>query len=179
MMRQMSRYMRHFVLFLVFMISGVVSWTPALSQTNSAANSRNAKPAQMTKETILVLLRTILLAVDNANKTGNYTVLRDLGANGFKANSAAQLSEIFASQRKQGLDLGFAAILEPQFTLAPQIDLNGLLHMAGFYRIGPQQHQLRDAICSRGQSLETLQCFNHDAGVATGAAATTIYALNK
>lgn len=143
-MRQLSEKMRRFFLVAMLLISGLISWTPASAQIvpgakPAVANPRSAKPVQMTKEAILVLLRTVLLAVDSANKTGNYTVLRDLGANGFKANSAAQLSEIFATQRKQGLDMGFTAIFEPQFTLAPQIDPNGLLHMAGFYRIDMQQ----------------------------------------
>jgi hypothetical protein len=44
-------------------------------------------------------IRSALLALDQANKTGNYTVLRELGAPGFQAaNTAARLSEIFASQ---------------------------------------------------------------------------------
>ena len=38
------------------------------------------KPAQIDRNGVLILIRETLLALDQANKTGNYTVLRDLGA---------------------------------------------------------------------------------------------------
>jgi len=91
------------------------------------------KPANIDRNGILILVRYALLAVDQANKTGNYTVLRDLGAPGIQANTSAQLAEIFSSQRKQGIDLAGVAVLEPQLTLLPQIEPNGMLHMAGFF----------------------------------------------
>ena len=50
-----------------------------------------AKPAQIDRNGVLILIRSALLALDQANKTGNYTVLRDLGAPGFQTNSAARL----------------------------------------------------------------------------------------
>src|SRR5262245_35616863 len=63
------------------------------------------KPAQIDRNGVLILIRTTLLALDQANKTGNYTVLRDLGAPDFQANSAAQLADIFAQQRRDNIDL--------------------------------------------------------------------------
>jgi hypothetical protein len=47
-----------------------------------------------------------MLALHHADETGNYTVLRDLGAPGFQAaNTASRLSEIFANLRAQRIDL--------------------------------------------------------------------------
>jgi hypothetical protein len=80
-----------------------------------------------------------LLALDHANKTGNYTVLRDLGSPPFQTNSAARLAEIFAPQRKDGIDLAGVAVLEPQLTLLPQIEANGIMHMSGFFPSVPTQ----------------------------------------
>jgi len=91
------------------------------------------KPANIDRNGILILVRYALLAVDQANKTRNYTVLRDLGAPGLQANTSAQLAEIFSSQRKQGIDLAGVAVLEPQLTLLPQIEPNGMMHMAGSF----------------------------------------------
>jgi hypothetical protein len=54
------------------------------------------QPAQIDRNGVLILIRSTVLALDQANKTGNYTVLRDLGAPGFPANTAARLAEIFA-----------------------------------------------------------------------------------
>jgi hypothetical protein len=98
-----------------------------------------ARPANIDRNGVLILMRGTLLALDQANKTGNYTVLRDLGSPNFQANSAAQLGDIFANQRKQALDFGAVAVLEPQLTLLPQIEPNGMLHMAGFFPSVPMQ----------------------------------------
>jgi hypothetical protein len=93
-----------------------------------------AKPANIDRNGVLMLVRSTLLALDQANKTGNYTVLRDLGAPGFQAaNTAARLSEIFANQRNGKLDLSGVAVIDPQLTVLPQIEPNGMMHMAGFF----------------------------------------------
>jgi hypothetical protein len=72
------------------------------------------QPAQIDRNGVLILIRSTVLALDQANKTGNYTVLRDLGAPGFQANTAARLAEIFASQRRDNLDLSGVAVIDPQ-----------------------------------------------------------------
>ncbi len=105
-----------------------------------AANPQAARPAQIDRNGVLILIRSARLAVHHANETGNYTVLRDLSAPGFRdANNAARLGDIFASQRAQKLDLSGVAALDPQLTLLPQIEGNGLLHMAGFFPSVPSQ----------------------------------------
>ncbi|MER8901419.1 MULTISPECIES: hypothetical protein [unclassified Mesorhizobium] len=91
------------------------------------------KPADIDHNGVLILVRSTLLALDHANRTGNYSVLRELGAPDFQANNPARLGEIFAKQRNEGLDLSGVAVLEPQLTLMPQIESNGMLHMAGFF----------------------------------------------
>jgi hypothetical protein len=97
------------------------------------------KPAQIDRNGVLILVRSTLLALDQANKTGNYTVLRDIGAPGFQNNSAARLGEIFAKLRNDNLDLSGVAVIDPQLSLLPQIEANGLMHMAGFFPSVPTQ----------------------------------------
>jgi len=97
------------------------------------------KPAQIDRNGVLILIRSALLALDQANKTGNYTVLRDLGSPEFQANSAAQLAEIFAQQRRDNIDLSGVAVIDPQLTLLPQIEANGMMHMTGFFPSVPTQ----------------------------------------
>jgi len=80
-----------------------------------------------------------LLALDQANKTGNYTVLRDLGSPEFQVNTASRLAEIFAQQRHDNIDLSGVAVIEPQLSLLPQIEANGMMHMAGFFPSVPTQ----------------------------------------
>jgi hypothetical protein len=97
------------------------------------------KPAQIDRNGVLILIRSTLLALDQANKTGNYTVLRDIGAPGFQTNSAARLGEIFAKLRNDNLDLSGVAVIDPQLNLLPQIEANGLMHMTGFFPSVPSQ----------------------------------------
>ena len=104
-----------------------------------ASHAESPKPAQIDRNGVLILIRSTLLALDQANKTGNYTVLRDLGAPGFQTNSAARLGEIFAKQRVDNLDLSGVAVIDPQLSLLPQIEANGLMHMAGLFPSVPTQ----------------------------------------
>src|SRR5690349_8709474 len=58
--------------------------------------------------TVHRLVWSMMAALDQANQTGNYSVLRDLGAPGFQAsNSAATLGGIFANIRNQNIDLSY------------------------------------------------------------------------
>jgi len=98
-----------------------------------------AKPAQIDRNGVLMLVRSTLLALDHGNKTGNYTVLRDLGAPGFQTNTAARLAEIFANQRRDNVDLSGVAVIDPQLNVLPQIEANGMMRMAGFFPSVPTQ----------------------------------------
>ncbi len=105
---------------------------PALAQ-------QAVKPAQIDRNGVLILVRTSLISLDQANKTGNYTVLRDLASPAFQVNTAARLGEIFAGLRRDNLDLSGVAALDPQLTLLPQIEANGMMHMTGFFPSVPAQ----------------------------------------
>jgi hypothetical protein len=120
----------------------VMSWPGAEAQAPKQQPQQEPptpKPAQIDRNGVLILIRSTLLALDQANKTGNYTVLRDLGSPDFQANSAARLGEIFAQQRKDNVDLSGVAVIDPQLTLLPQIEANGIMRMAGFFPSVPTQ----------------------------------------
>jgi len=110
-----------------------------LATAQQAQQAAGSKPAQIDRNGVLILIRSTLLALDQANKTGNYTVLRDLGAPAFQVNTAARLAEIFAKQRSDNLDLSGVAAIDPQLSLLPQIEPNGLMHMSGFFPSVPSQ----------------------------------------
>lgn len=97
------------------------------------------RPAQIDRNGVIILIREALLALDQANKTGNYSVLRDLGSPAFQNNNPARLAEIFAKQRNENVDLSGVAVIDPQLTLLPQIEASGLLHMTGFFPSVPTQ----------------------------------------
>ena len=88
----------------------------------------------------MILLRSTLLALDQANKTGNYSVLRDLAAPSFAAaNNPARLGDVFSNLRRDKVDLSGVIVLEPQLTVMPELTQNGMLHFAGFFPSAPQQ----------------------------------------
>jgi hypothetical protein len=87
---------------------------------------------------LMVLLRSTLLAVNQAGLTGNYTVLRDLGSPGFRSkNSAEHLMANFQSIRN--IDMGSVAVLPANLVRQPAIDANGRLRLTGFFPSKPGQ----------------------------------------
>lgn len=126
-------------------IVGLLVSTPATvaqpaPPAGASPQQGSPQPAQIDRNGVLILVRSTLLALHDANSTGNYTVLRDLGGPGFQAgNTAARLSEIFANLRSQNLDLSGVAVLDPQLTVLPQVESNGMMRMAGFFPSVPLQ----------------------------------------
>ena len=80
---------------------------------------------------VMTLLRNTLVALHQANLTGNYTVLRDLGAPAFRdTNTASRLAELFAPIRNRSLDLSSVVLLDPRLTMA-KVNDQGMLDIAG------------------------------------------------
>jgi hypothetical protein len=91
-------------------------------------------------EQALYLIRSTLLTLNDANRSGNYTVLRDLAAPDFQAkNSAADLARIFADLRGRNFDLFAVAIAAPQLTAPPALDPQNMLRLTGFFPTRPLQ----------------------------------------
>ena len=121
----------------------VFSRTTFAQQNPGASAAQPTRPANIDRNGTLILIRTTLIALDQANKTGNYSVLHALGAPGFQAtNSPQRLAEIFARQRAQGLDLAGVVAIDPQLTLLPQIEPSCTC-LASF-----RQFRLRSTSCS-------------------------------
>ncbi len=117
----------------------------AIAQKKKAAPAAEAKPAENASEipdgpVLSMLIRRTLLTLNNANISGNYTVMRDLAAPGFQAaNNAARLAEIFAALRNQNIDMAPIMYFDPKLVREPQITPNGLLRVSGFIPTQPQQ----------------------------------------
>ena len=81
-----------------------------------------------------------LIALNQANETGNYTVFRDLASGSFQsANSAADLAELFGNLRRQRIDLMPIIFVAPKPAQPPQIDGRGLLRLVGYFPTRPLQ----------------------------------------
>jgi hypothetical protein len=84
------------------------------------------------------MIRTTLIALHQANVTGNYSVLRDLGAPDFqRSNSVERLSAAFANLRTRGGDIAAVALAMPKLFQPPVIDKNGMLRLTGSFDTKP------------------------------------------
>ena len=103
---------------------------PQSARALPAATKPNL-PAPTLAPQHLYLIRATLLTLDTANRTGNYTVLRDSAGPGFQQkNSAADLAAAFTKVRGS-LDLGPVAIRTPQLTQPAQITAERHLRLLG------------------------------------------------
>jgi hypothetical protein len=87
-----------------------------------------------------MMIRTAIVALNQANQTGNYTVLRDLGSISFRmSNDPSRLAEVFAALRKRQLDLSPVLFFTPKLVQQPQVDERGLLRLVGFFETAPER----------------------------------------
>ncbi len=125
----LPRALRVLALALIIAVNGA-QW----AQAQSTAGRLAVPPA----ETLLLLIRTTLVALNHANQTGNYTVLRDLSAPVFQAKfSAADLAGIFADLRKRRIDLAPAVIVSPEVSEPPTVSTAGHLTITGHFPTRP------------------------------------------
>lgn len=80
-----------------------------------------------------------MIALDNANRTDNYTVLYLLGSPGFRAsNSPERLRAAFARLRENRVDVGRALLISPSYYMPPAIDDKGRLRLRGGFDFRPK-----------------------------------------
>ena len=159
---KMPRGTRHLLIGLGALVAAVVLAAPlhkALTQGKTEApdskSKSEAKPKATTgasekpalpalappsAEMTLVMIRSTLLTLNDALRTGNYTVLRDLAAPSFRErNTAGRLHQIFSGLSAKGIDLSAASILAPKLPQTPGIDENKRLKITGYFPGQPMQ----------------------------------------
>lgn len=113
---------------------------PAAAKPEAAASSDKPPALPVSLDQALYLIRTTLLTLNDANRSGNYTVLRDLAAPDFQANNtAADLAQGFADLRRRRFDLFAAALAAPQLTSTPVLDAEKRLRLQGSFSTRPLQ----------------------------------------
>lgn len=84
------------------------------------------------------LVWSTMIALDNANRTGDYSILHALGAPGFQTNnSVGSLYDSFRNFRDTRTDLGRAILIEPTYYMPRTIDKDGLLRLRGGFETRP------------------------------------------
>jgi hypothetical protein len=117
-------------------------FSPTLAPQFAPAPAPQSEPAAAVPEDIRIVLmiRNTVLALNQANLTGNYSVLRDMGTPAFQmTNSQARLAEIFATLRARKLDLSPVMVFNPKLLAAPALADGQVLKLAGFFPTTPEQ----------------------------------------
>ena len=108
---------------------------PLAGQAHEASAEGAAAPDR--QETAR-LIWTTLIAIDHANRTGNYSVLRDLAAPSFRdANDAARLAGIFAGLRERDIGLRRVVLASPVYAEPPTVLDNGMYRVKGSFAFRP------------------------------------------
>ncbi len=114
----------------------------ATSATPTALAAQASRPAAASLPVpdhlaLTKLIWSTMAAVDQANKTGNYSVLNGLGSPAFQANnSPPALAAVFARIRLQRIDLADTFLVEPILDFPARIE-GGLLRIRGAFRMRP------------------------------------------
>lgn len=114
---------------------GAPAPAPAPNTTYSAPVSTQPLPDELQRAR---LIWSVMLAVQQANESGNYSVLRDISSPSFQtANDPSRLSQIFAGIRSTNIDLSNTLLLAPTYTRPPGIDNKGMMHLEGGFGLRP------------------------------------------
>lgn len=102
-------------------------------------HSIQSGPVNMPASDVMVMMiRAALTAVNQANFTENYSVLRGMTTPMLQTRlSAEQLGKAFVDLRKQNLDLSPALVLAPEFTEMPKLSSAGALTVKGIFPSKP------------------------------------------
>lgn len=84
------------------------------------------------------MLWSTIVAVDHANQSGNYSVLRDISAQGFQIKfNPAQLTELFSGLRRLNVDLSNALLVPPTYYEAPTMVSADTFRVKGIFQLRP------------------------------------------
>lgn len=114
------------------------SW-PLKAQTVAEVESRPAITTENDRLLLNSLIKSSLVALNQANLTNNYSVLRELSSPAFQDNNTNEdLRSIFAGIREANLD--FAAIVEYEavFETEPTLDSQSNLYVKGYFPTSPR-----------------------------------------
>src|ERR1700704_4896074 len=102
-----------------------------------AAQAQNMNKVP-TERGLEVLVKTSLLSFNDANITGNYTVLHDKLSKPFRQEFPPErLKEAFKEFSEKNIDIELGAVLKPTYEPAPTIDSEGKLVVRGYFPTEP------------------------------------------
>lgn len=110
---------------------------PASQPPRQFAPPASARPVPSDLELAKLIWSTMAM-VDHANRSGNYSVLRDNSATGFQINNdPAALGQIFSQLRATRIDLSNTLLLGPTYTAPPALVQADVFRVQGYFGLRP------------------------------------------
>jgi hypothetical protein len=124
----------------VFFAAAMLAVAPnaAVGQTAQPGRPAVSSLPVPTELELAKLVWSTIAMVDHANRSGNYSVLRDTSASGFQIqNDPARLAEIFAPIRALRVDLSNALVVAPVYTGGPTLLQSDVFRVQGYFPLRP------------------------------------------
>lgn len=132
----------------LILIGVMVTVAPVLALAQTAAEAITTPDPAFSE----MLIKNSIIALNQANLTGNYSVLRELGTPAFQAkNSTARLSQVFAKLRGDGIDMSGIVLLKPNLTSAQR--RQDQMRLTGFFESKPIRIRFDAAYLSIGGKM--------------------------
>jgi hypothetical protein len=117
----------------------IASLFAVAAAVNVIAEPSQAPPVPDPQD-LIDLVRSTVLAVDAANKSGDYGGVHAIGTPAFQAALPPdQLSLVFSDLRAANVDMAEAGQRSPLTTRPPTLDRQGLLRILGFFEFSERQ----------------------------------------
>jgi hypothetical protein len=126
--------------------SAIAEHKPVSAKSSSVSKAAPEAPQAEQQPNIdpvvlAMLIKSTIMALQHANQTGNYSVLRDLGTPLFRERlDQARLTAVFSNLRSRGINLSPVLMLAPNLKQAELTGQNRL-HLAGNFPTQPLQVQ--------------------------------------
>jgi hypothetical protein len=125
---------------LAFCSSGAFAQVRTAQAQTKPAPAPQGQQMQIPTVQLVAMIKTNIIALQLANQTGNYSVLRDLGTPVFREKfDQAALTRIFANMRQRGVNLTPVLFLPPNLSKQPEMKGGNVLHLTGNFATQPAQ----------------------------------------
>jgi hypothetical protein len=129
--------------FVLIALTGLVLAQPGKSAPEPGGTAQQPRQ-QMTisPNDLAALIKSTIIALQHANQTGNYSVLRDLGTPVFRERfDQATLTTAFSNLRGRHVNLTAVTMLAPNLVKQPELTAQNQLHIVGYFQTQPLQVQ--------------------------------------
>ena len=136
--------MRSFLRALTFTAFALASYAALAEKPAKPATQAPQAKQELKMETVQLaaLIKSTIMALQHANQTGNYSVLRDLGTPVFRERfDLAQLTAIFSNLRSRSVNLSPVLFLAPNLTKQPELTEGNQLRIVGDFPTQPLKIQ--------------------------------------